>query len=327
MTDPLLRCNNLQCRHLLTTRAIVTTCSHVFCVDCGSAAFAQTMVCPACETSLTQRDDIVVSELNPTEDYKSSVISGLRPDLIIEIAGRALSFWVYQVSQESVYQAMLFKDLDEQCSKLERQMQSLVREANQEIAALQENLAQTVKANEMEKHRHHDLAEQLAEKTRQFLKLQTIYDKLKRKTMIAQRKEIQTHVTTPESSPSASFIYSQRQPLFGCNGLRNGNTVSSALGLQGIGTHLNDRSGAAKPDSQLYISGNNLPHELTQQNMSSHPHNNVRASTPLNLSSTDASSRFQPTTFGTKIFGKQSSGWLGATQNPALQHHRRDATR
>ncbi|KAK6096473.1 hypothetical protein MT418_003305 [Batrachochytrium dendrobatidis] len=178
-------------------------------MDCGSLAFSQAMVCPACETSLTQRDDIVVSELNPTEDYKSSVISGLRPDLIIEIVGRAISFWVYQVSQEAAYQAMVRKDLDDQCSKLERQLQSLVREANQEIAALQESLSSTVKTNELEKRRHHELAEQFAEKTRQFQKLQALYDKLKRKSLVAQQKDGHSTAIPADLTPSSNFNYSQ----------------------------------------------------------------------------------------------------------------------
>lgn len=45
-------------------------------------------------------DDVVVTNLNPTEDYKTSVLSGLNPNVIMECAGRALSFWAYQTTQE-----------------------------------------------------------------------------------------------------------------------------------------------------------------------------------------------------------------------------------
>ncbi|KAI8921603.1 hypothetical protein BC831DRAFT_430120 [Entophlyctis helioformis] len=188
--DQVLRCNNLACRQTLSARAVVTTCSHVFCVDCGTRAFSAALVCPACETSLTQRDDIVVSELCPTEDYKSSVLAGLRPEIVIEITSRALSFWTYQCTQESAYQSALYKSLDEQCAKLERQLQSIVRDANQEVSALQDKINAIVKEAEMERARHHSLAEQFAEKNRQFMKLQTMYDKLKRRTLLqGQRKD------------------------------------------------------------------------------------------------------------------------------------------
>lgn len=38
--------------------------------------------------------------LNPTDDYKTSVLSGLSPSVIMEIAGRGMAFWTYQVTQE-----------------------------------------------------------------------------------------------------------------------------------------------------------------------------------------------------------------------------------
>ena len=38
--------------------------------------------------------------LNPTEDYKTSVLSGLSPSVIMECAGRGVAFWVYQTTQE-----------------------------------------------------------------------------------------------------------------------------------------------------------------------------------------------------------------------------------
>jgi E3 ubiquitin-protein ligase CCNP1IP1 len=49
---------------------------------------------------LSNPDDVVVTNLNPTEDYKTSVLSGLSPNVIMECAGRGLSFWAYQTTQE-----------------------------------------------------------------------------------------------------------------------------------------------------------------------------------------------------------------------------------
>jgi E3 ubiquitin-protein ligase CCNP1IP1 len=46
-------------------------------------------------------DDAVVAQLNPSEDYKTSVLSGLTPTIIMECAGRALGFYSYQASQEA----------------------------------------------------------------------------------------------------------------------------------------------------------------------------------------------------------------------------------
>jgi len=100
-----LRCNSLKCRTQLEDRAVVTTCSHIFCVPCSdslglSTPTGSTRACPACDTQLPNPDDAVVAQLNPFEDYKTSVLSGLSPNTILECAGRALNFYSYQTSQE-----------------------------------------------------------------------------------------------------------------------------------------------------------------------------------------------------------------------------------
>ena len=45
-------------------------------------------------------DDAVLTVLNPSEEYKTSVLSGLTPAVIMEVAGKGLSFWGYQAMQE-----------------------------------------------------------------------------------------------------------------------------------------------------------------------------------------------------------------------------------
>jgi len=81
--------------------------SHVFCLDCANAQGLtghrpdDARACPACRTKLTNPDDAVITNLHPTEDYKTSVLSGLSPDIVMECAGRALGFWTYQTAQET----------------------------------------------------------------------------------------------------------------------------------------------------------------------------------------------------------------------------------
>jgi E3 ubiquitin-protein ligase CCNP1IP1 len=47
------------------------------------------------------KDDAVVAMLDPTEDYKTSVLSGFTPTLIVECAERALRFYNYQATHEA----------------------------------------------------------------------------------------------------------------------------------------------------------------------------------------------------------------------------------
>jgi E3 ubiquitin-protein ligase CCNP1IP1 len=56
-------------------------------------------ICSACQVVLPNEDDIVIASLNPTEDYKTSILSGLSPTIIMECAGRALAFYSYQAGQ------------------------------------------------------------------------------------------------------------------------------------------------------------------------------------------------------------------------------------
>jgi E3 ubiquitin-protein ligase CCNP1IP1 len=78
---------------------------HIFCHGCAetlglSRPTTSNRLCPACQTVLLNPDDAVSTILNPTEDYKTSVLSGLDPNTIMECAGRALAFWAYQSTQE-----------------------------------------------------------------------------------------------------------------------------------------------------------------------------------------------------------------------------------
>jgi E3 ubiquitin-protein ligase CCNP1IP1 len=88
--------------------------SHIFCTGCSdtlglSNATGGARICPACQTRLTAPDDAVVTQLNPTEDYKTSVLSGLGPGVIMECAGRGLAFYSYQATQEMWAMSLLMR--------------------------------------------------------------------------------------------------------------------------------------------------------------------------------------------------------------------------
>lgn len=85
---------------------MLTLNSHIFCGDCAtrlgltSQRRDEPIACPACGIHLVNPDDAVITNLKPSDDYKTSVLSGLSPNVIIDCASRALSFWAYQVTQE-----------------------------------------------------------------------------------------------------------------------------------------------------------------------------------------------------------------------------------
>ncbi|KAI0662994.1 hypothetical protein C8Q70DRAFT_484212 [Cubamyces menziesii] len=179
-----LRCNRLTCRRSLTDKAVVTTCSHIFCVECANELFNASRLCPACETSLTEPDDVVVCSLHPSNDYKTSVLSGLNPAIILEICSRALSFWQYQVHQEHSFQQALYRNVTDKHAQLEKRLENVIREANGEISLLTNKLQDLERDIDTERRKTTTLQDSLKESEKEYHKLKAQYDKLKRKALL-----------------------------------------------------------------------------------------------------------------------------------------------
>ncbi|KIY45874.1 hypothetical protein FISHEDRAFT_48450 [Fistulina hepatica ATCC 64428] len=120
--DVELKCNILTCRKSLNDKAVVVS------IECANKLFTAAKLCPACETSLSEPDDVVVCSLHPSNDYKTSVLSGLNPSIILEICSRAISFWQYQTHQESSYQSAVVRNLTDKAAQLQKQLDNVVRE-------------------------------------------------------------------------------------------------------------------------------------------------------------------------------------------------------
>ncbi|POY75333.1 hypothetical protein BMF94_1560 [Rhodotorula taiwanensis] len=103
-----LKCNSLRCRKSLGLE-----------------------ICPACETALPDPDDVVQTSLNPHDSYKTSILAGLSPTIILDVAGRALNFYAYQ--QEAAFQALITKNAQERIAILEAQCNTIKREAHAEV--------------------------------------------------------------------------------------------------------------------------------------------------------------------------------------------------
>ncbi len=160
--------------------------SHIFCLECANR---QSLLqcdahnrssCPACGTELSSADDAAVKMLRPTEAYKTSVLSGLSPSAVMECAGRALSFWAYQTTQEICYQQYLCKTLTDKYSTLSMRLEQVVKEANTEIGALQRKLDTVAIEQDNFRKKSEGLAQAYKEKSRKLLQTQEMYDRLKR---------------------------------------------------------------------------------------------------------------------------------------------------
>ncbi|BCS20408.1 uncharacterized protein APUU_20840S [Aspergillus puulaauensis] len=189
--DFYLRCNSLSCRAPLKERAVVTTCSHIFCLQCAEALGLSRPAggerrCPACDMTLINPDDAVSTVLNPTEDYKTSVLSGLDPNTVMECTGRALQFWTYQTTQEIFYQDFLGKALTDKYANLNSQMDKVIHNANKEISTLQTRLIDTQTVQEQLRKKNQELADMYREKCKKFTQITHLYNVLKSRAMRSQ---------------------------------------------------------------------------------------------------------------------------------------------
>ncbi|KAK7061480.1 E3 ubiquitin-protein ligase CCNB1IP1 [Favolaschia claudopus] len=175
--DTDLKCNRLTCRRPLNDKAVVVR-SHIFCVDCANELFNAARLCPGV-------DDVVVCSLHPSNDYKTSVLSGLTPLIILEICSRAISFWQYQTHQENSFQQAVVRNVNDKNAQLQKQLENVIREANSEINLLSNKNAELERDLELERRKVRDLQEAAREQDKEYQKLKAQHEKIKRKTLLA----------------------------------------------------------------------------------------------------------------------------------------------
>ncbi|KAG8999907.1 hypothetical protein FRB90_011918 [Tulasnella sp. 427] len=130
-------------------------------------------------------DDVVICSLQPTNDYKTSVLSGLSPSLILEICSRAISFWTYQIHQEATFQAELLRNANEKNATFAKDLHNVIAEANSQLSLLNDKCSQLERDLELERRKMRDKDERMKEKDKEYQRLKNQYDGLKRKALLA----------------------------------------------------------------------------------------------------------------------------------------------
>ncbi|OBZ71896.1 E3 ubiquitin-protein ligase CCNB1IP1 [Grifola frondosa] len=97
---------------------------------------------------------------------------------------RALSFWQYQVHQEHSFQQALYRNVNEKNAQLEKKLENVVREANGEISLLTNKLTQLERDLELERRKAASIQDTLKDREKEYQKLKTQYDKIKRKALL-----------------------------------------------------------------------------------------------------------------------------------------------
>uniref|UniRef100_A0A452HWE5 Cyclin B1 interacting protein 1 n=1 Tax=Gopherus agassizii TaxID=38772 RepID=A0A452HWE5_9SAUR len=163
-------------------------CSHMFCDQHGSGEFSHSpAVCPACNSALSGKLDIVRTELSPSEEHKAMVLAGLRPETVLDISSRALSFWTYQVNppQMGNTPTARLRHLKQREKVYTQQLQS----KDMELTSMKSEVSSLKKVLEEYKKKFSELSEKLMEYNRQYQKLQSLYDSLRPRNIAMANQE------------------------------------------------------------------------------------------------------------------------------------------
>ncbi|GAU92649.1 hypothetical protein RvY_04700-2 [Ramazzottius varieornatus] len=162
-----LTCNYPSCCKTLQDQAWISSCSHTFCDEHGLLEFTGQRIskCPLCLTELGNPLDIIKTDINPSEQYKSMILAGQRPEVVIEMAARSLAFWNYQMQLQ-------FSREKQDKSEADRVARESLLKITQEKTSLRVELEGMQKKNS-------DLENALAEKSRQNLKLSSSMDAMR----------------------------------------------------------------------------------------------------------------------------------------------------
>lgn len=135
MSDYVLKCNNIKCRLPLAHKeeACVTKCSHIFCNACATTIFHASPICPACQTVMDSPNDIISVSLALTDEYKSVILAGLSPAVIMDICSRAMSFWTYQATQELQFQQAVAENQKEKLRVTESRASSAITNIREKL--------------------------------------------------------------------------------------------------------------------------------------------------------------------------------------------------
>ncbi|KAH6889104.1 hypothetical protein B0T10DRAFT_538251 [Thelonectria olida] len=178
--------------------------------------------CPACNCQLNSPDDAAITNLNPSEEYKTSVLSGLSPNVIMECAGRALSFWAYQMTQDIFYQQYLYKTLTNKYSNLSLRLEKTINDANSEIEALQQKITSLAADQDSLRRKNMEISQAYKEKSRKHLQVQEAYDKIRRRAEIG-------HIQQAASDEVDSSLSMAPQMGHSFGGATNHNSVEAPM--------------------------------------------------------------------------------------------------
>ncbi|XP_053614306.1 E3 ubiquitin-protein ligase CCNB1IP1-like [Plodia interpunctella] len=209
-----MMCNFRKCRRSLSNQAWVTTCSHAFCIEHGQREFKRNaencLTCPACGSELRDKFDVIQADLKPSETFKSIVLAGLKPDTIMDVAMRAMSFWSYQIEQETMYQESMAKHSREKLVCLEEINNLNLQKIKAELETCKRKIVSLQEEYNVKRRQNEELKARLEDRSRKIQKLTFQLEAQKRKDIRGNNVEENSNINDPNKCMDISALMRKR---------------------------------------------------------------------------------------------------------------------
>ncbi|VDM02837.1 unnamed protein product [Schistocephalus solidus] len=130
-----LVCNYRKCRQNLHQIAIVTICQHIFCTCHGPKIVngQSIAVCPVCDCRLDRNvNDYIEIDLQPSDRFKSLILAGQSPEVILDICSRALSFYQFQQTLRTQFLEYVATKSLEKTKAMEKEFKTVLAQMKEE---------------------------------------------------------------------------------------------------------------------------------------------------------------------------------------------------
>ncbi|KAK2963306.1 putative E3 ubiquitin-protein ligase CCNB1IP1 [Blattamonas nauphoetae] len=230
------------------SQCYITTCSHMFCLECGEKSFSRQPICPGCGKTLTRSSDVQQIDLHPSEEVRMMSLCGLDPETmtVMEMAARGMSFYAYQKQNEIAYLSFINRKATQKIQQISKGFDTQLIEAHNTISVLNGQIRNLKEEISTGKQDYSEIQQKLKEKIDQKRRVEEMFETLKQKYEALTRSR--RGGFSPSSAPS-NFTPPSPTPLQQQYTSKANVSRSPAVTLGGVSGQAVSRSSLHTPHS------------------------------------------------------------------------------
>ena len=176
-----LSCN--LCWSELQAPFIVTSCGHAFCEKHKTDASLQASTCPGCGSHLPSHGGMRLANYDVKSTTDWTVLNGLRPELVLKIADRAVGFWVAQERNKTAAATHALNEADKRKEEYKQRCNTLYQQQEDELAHERRAKEQATAQSQEFEHELNALQDKYQDSERRARLLEETVVELKRRRM------------------------------------------------------------------------------------------------------------------------------------------------